>query len=280
MFYNPYIVIPFVTWLIAQTIKFIIAAFRGDMKFRNFYASGGMPSVHSAVVSSLAITALLLEGPKSSIFGFTAVFAAIVMYDSFGVRRSTGEHAAALNMVIQSLSEGKVRLTQPELKLREVLGHRPIEVAAGALLGVILGGLFNYQKLSTQINFLTSIPVRPEYIAYAGIGAFLVIASIVARIILGIKFKKSVAIAAFSRDMLISAQSIGWLLVLAAFTAYEGAAFLGWRLWPIIILVTGIFLAANIYRKYAVTLPVAVLTEKEEEKRRRWLPKPKKKKKN
>lgn len=91
MAYNPYIIVPFATWAVAQISKFAIAAFRGRIDFRYLYASGGMPSVHSAVVCSLAMTALLVDGVGSHLFGFTAIFAAIVMYDSFGVRRSAGE---------------------------------------------------------------------------------------------------------------------------------------------------------------------------------------------
>lgn len=280
MFYNPYLVIPFISWLIAQTVKFVLAAFRGNLDLRNLYASGGMPSVHSAVVCSLATTALLIDGPQSQIFGLTALFAAIVMYDSFGVRRASGEHAAALNMLIRSLSvdNNRMRLLQPELKLREVLGHRPLEVAVGAILGILLGCLFNYEKLTAQIGFLTASPARVEYLVYAAIGAVLILGSFMARVWLGIRFKKSLAVAGFARDMLISAQSIGWLALLVAFSARERVAFLSWRLWVIVLLLVAILLAAGIYRRYSVSLPLALQTEAEARRKRRWLPKPKRKK--
>jgi uncharacterized protein len=77
--YNPYIIIPFASWAVAQIAKFAIAAFKGKIDFRYLYASGGMPSVHSAVVCSLAVTALLVDGVGSHLFGFTLIFAAVVI---------------------------------------------------------------------------------------------------------------------------------------------------------------------------------------------------------
>ncbi len=97
MAYNPYIVVPLATWAVSQVAKFAVAAFKGQVDFKYLYSSGGMPSVHSAVVCSLAMTALLVDGTSSHLFGFTLIFAAVVMYDSFGVRRSSGEQAAAIN---------------------------------------------------------------------------------------------------------------------------------------------------------------------------------------
>src|SRR4051812_44369194 len=125
MVYNPYIVVPFATWAVAQVSKFTLAALRGRIDFRYLYASGGMPSVHSAVVCSLATTALLVDGANSHMFGFAAIFAAIVMYDSFGVRRSSGEQAAAINMLTETMDRNRVKLAQPGLHLREILGHQP-----------------------------------------------------------------------------------------------------------------------------------------------------------
>src|SRR6266571_1039037 len=110
MLYNAYIIVPLATWVIAQVAKFMLAALRGRIDFRLLYASGGMPSVHSAIVTSLATTSFLIDGPTSHIFGLTVVVAAIVIYDSFGVRRSSGEQTVALNMLLRSLENGKVKL--------------------------------------------------------------------------------------------------------------------------------------------------------------------------
>ncbi len=165
--YNPYLVVPFATWAVAQLIKFSIFALRGKLDFLNIYASGGMPSVHSTVVVSLAVTALLVDGANSSIFGLSAVLAGIVMYDSLGVRRAAGEQAAALNALLGSLTEARIKFQQPILRLREVLGHHPSEVLAGAILGAVLGVLFNLDRARTLTSFLGALPVSRELIAYA-----------------------------------------------------------------------------------------------------------------
>jgi acid phosphatase family membrane protein YuiD len=189
--YNPYIVVPLATWAVAQISKFAISAFRGKVDFRYLYASGGMPSVHSAVVCSLAVTTLLVDGYPSFQFGFAVIFAAIVMYDSFGVRRSAGEQAAAINMLIDSLDRNRVRLQEPDLHLREILGHQPREVTVGAALGIVLAGLFNYDKLGAFGSFMQAVPERRELLVYAALFAFIIVAGVITRIVLGLRYKKS-----------------------------------------------------------------------------------------
>src|SRR6185369_6168330 len=105
---------------------------------------------------------LLVDGYSSFQFGFAVIFAAIVMYDSFGVRRSSGEQAAAINMLIESLDRNRVKLARPDLHLREILGHQPREVTAGAILGVALAGLFNYDRLGSLGSFLQGLPGKTE----------------------------------------------------------------------------------------------------------------------
>lgn len=128
---NPYLIIPFAAWFIAQAIKFLIKAFQGQTDWRLMYVSGGMPSAHSAVVVALATVAFKLGGLNSPLFGITAIFAAIVMYDALGVRRVAGEQAVAINKMRKLLGH-------KEPSLRELKGHRPEEVLVGALLGALL----------------------------------------------------------------------------------------------------------------------------------------------
>lgn len=93
-----------------------------------------MPSSHSAFVTSLATGVGLVEGFDSTLFALAAVFALIVMYDAAGVRRAAGKQARVLNAIIEDLNR---RELHPE-RLRELLGHTPVEVVAGARLGVLV----------------------------------------------------------------------------------------------------------------------------------------------
>lgn len=152
---TPYLYVPFAAWAIAQLMKFTLGLIRGDVNLRYLYASGGMPSVHSATICSLATWALIEGGPASPLFGITAVFAGIVMYDSFGVRRSAGENARALNKLISDLSaSGGLRNADEYGILREILGHKPLEVIVGASLGILIAICFGYQKIVDQFPAL------------------------------------------------------------------------------------------------------------------------------
>lgn len=178
---TPLLIIPFLVWVMAQGIKFSLALVRGEFDLRYLFASGGMPSVHSAVVCSLATVAFIEGGAKSAIFGIAAVYAGIVMYDSFGVRRSTGEQAHALNKLLDELTErGSIADRARYGKLREVLGHKPTEVMAGALLGVVGAMAMEYNKVSPYLSFLAAQPYRYELAFYAVFSAVLVLSGIAA----------------------------------------------------------------------------------------------------
>lgn len=156
---TPYLLIPLLVRVIAQGIKFVLAYFRGDFDLRYLFASGGMPSVHSAVVCSLATVAFIESGFNNPLFGITGILAAIVMYDSFGVRRSAGEQAKTLNTLIADLGEcGSIRNADQYDQLRVILGHKPLEVLVGAALGVALTGLFEGAKIAPQLGFLGGQP--------------------------------------------------------------------------------------------------------------------------
>jgi acid phosphatase family membrane protein YuiD len=269
--YNAYIIVPFATWIVAQIAKFAIAAFKGRIDFRYLYASGGMPSVHSAVVMSLATTAFLLDGFESHLFGFTLIFAAVVMYDSFGVRRSAGEQAAAINMLIGALARNKVRIDNPDLHLREILGHQPREVTAGALLGIGLAMLFNYDRLGALGTFLQGVPGRPELLVYLGVFLALLIGGVVVRFILKAKYPKSQTIKRLSSQIFVASQTIAWLGLFTTALVYERASYFAWRLWPMLILVAGVLWAAWLLTASYKTVPASLALEATTARKLKWL---------
>ena len=138
---NKCLIIPFITWLLVQIFKVIRELLRDKkINIKRIWGAGGMPSAHTASVSSFATAVGITEGFGSSIFAFSVVFAFIVMYDAAGVRRAAGKQARVLNQIIES--EGKNINIQE--KLVEFLGHTPIEVFCGALTGIALGTILMY----------------------------------------------------------------------------------------------------------------------------------------
>jgi acid phosphatase family membrane protein YuiD len=265
--YNPYIVTPIATWAIAQVIKFAIAAFNGEVEFKNLYASGGMPSVHSAVVSSLAVTSLLIDGAGSHIFGLTVIVAAIVIYDSLGVRRSTGDQAIALNILVAETARGKSSGYKP---LREVLGHTPAEVAAGSALGIALGGVFAYDKLGWLSHFVSTVPSKLEYHTYAIAGLVLFLVGILVRLVVPALRKNSRAIRQLAKSVYSIMSVSGFLLMLAALLTYEQASYLAWRLWAVLILVTGGILLLRQAVLWTMRLPEELALEAEHARKSKW----------
>jgi acid phosphatase family membrane protein YuiD len=103
-------------------------------------STGGMPSSHSALVSALTLSIGLREGFGSVHFTISAVVMMVVMYDSAGVRRAAGEHAEAINFLFEKLEDQGIVLDK---KLKELLGHNPVEVIAGGMLGIIIAVVSN-----------------------------------------------------------------------------------------------------------------------------------------
>ena len=124
------------SWLISQVIKVIRGVLtRRRFNFRWLFDTGGMPSSHSATVGSLATAVGLYYGFNSILFLITFVFTLITLLDAAGVRRSVGRQAGILNKMLDDLYEkGQV----PETRLKELLGHTPVEVLAGTFLGVLI----------------------------------------------------------------------------------------------------------------------------------------------
>ena len=137
---NKYIYLPVLTWFFIQMYKVLTDLIKTKkFNFKRILAAGGMPSSHSAVVC--CITALIGKkyGFDSGIFAMSLMFAFVVMYDAAGVRRAAGKQAKLLNKIVETPGLSTVEVQE---KLVEVLGHTPIQVFAGALIGFLVGGLF------------------------------------------------------------------------------------------------------------------------------------------
>jgi acid phosphatase family membrane protein YuiD len=137
---NPVLEVSFLAWLIAQLLKVALTLVtERRFNFRRFVGAGGMPSSHSAFVTSLATAIGQRTGWDSPLTALAWVFAMIVMYDAAGVRQAAGKQAEILNQIVDDLYHGgRVR----EDRLKELLGHSPVEVLAGAALGVAIAALF------------------------------------------------------------------------------------------------------------------------------------------
>lgn len=133
-----------VAWFIAQLLKTFIEAWRyKSFSIERMWSSGGMPSSHSATVCALVAGAACKYGFSSFEFAVTFILASIVMYDASGVRRETGKQAKLLNILLDSDIFNIPSLEAFDEKLKELVGHTPLQVLAGAILGIIVGILIN-----------------------------------------------------------------------------------------------------------------------------------------
>ena len=134
---NRILLAAFLAWAVAQVSKtFIDLIQQRRLILSRLVSSGGMPSSHSALVTGLATAAGRVSGLGSATFAIAVVVASIVMYDAAGVRRAVSIQARILNQMIDELFEGK---PLAEKRLRELIGHTPIQVFVGALLGICIG---------------------------------------------------------------------------------------------------------------------------------------------
>ncbi|MFZ5640766.1 MAG: divergent PAP2 family protein [Bacillota bacterium] len=133
---NHTLVTAVLTWIMAQLIKFLSCLIiRHEVDFTRLTGAGGMPSAHAAMVSAMAASIGKRTGWASGEFGIAVVLALVVMYDAAGIRQAVGKQARVLNTLVNEMP-GK-RMDIPE-GLKELLGHTPVEVIAGALLGLVL----------------------------------------------------------------------------------------------------------------------------------------------
>ena len=154
---NYYIDVAIISWFSAQLIKTLLFYLKnGVLQIERMVGAGGMPSAHSAFVCSLTIAIAKKVGYGSPEFALALAFSCVVMYDAMGVRRAAGEQAKVLNRMVLDLSNpnnifailGGRSEKKPEEKenreqkeLNEFLGHTPLEVLGGAVLGILIAML-------------------------------------------------------------------------------------------------------------------------------------------
>ena len=137
-----YLIVPFISLISAQLIKFIIESVKNKklMWGRLFSGSGGMPSSHTSFSFSITMLVGLKNGFDSSLFAVCLVFSCIVMFDALGLRMESGHQAVAINKILDEIfsKESKDGVKH----LTEQLGHNPIEVLAGVILGTVVAYIF------------------------------------------------------------------------------------------------------------------------------------------
>ena len=142
---NPIILISLISWFVSQFIKGVIALFQIRKKGLKevletlFWRTGGMPSSHAAVVTSMTAAVGFYEGVGSNLFAVSLIVAMVVMRDAMGVRRAVGLQAGALNFLGRQTTEKHGIEFRP---VKEIQGHAPLEVIAGAFLGIIITAVY------------------------------------------------------------------------------------------------------------------------------------------
>jgi acid phosphatase family membrane protein YuiD len=128
------LLVPAMGWMVAQVLKYVFETHKDGFQLRDFYSSGGFPSSHASSTVSLAVYIGATSGWSSNIFALASLMAAVVMYDSLGVRRTVQEHTKML----QRLSE-KQNLSFTVRNASTGRGHTPKEVLGGLVVGLIVG---------------------------------------------------------------------------------------------------------------------------------------------
>ncbi|HHV51275.1 MAG TPA: divergent PAP2 family protein [Clostridiales bacterium] len=135
-------------WFSSQATKFIITLLlTRKMNFERLWGAGGMPSAHSSTVCALTVSMARFYGVNSPVFALAVMFAFVTMYDAMGVRREAGEHAKLLNKYLNEIEiskadkdgDGIPEEKVDEIELKEFIGHTPLEVLGGALMGILVG---------------------------------------------------------------------------------------------------------------------------------------------
>lgn len=142
---NVILTVSILGWFTAQVLKTIINfILLGKFQIERMWGDGGMPSAHSATVCAMVMAALRSEGPSSPVFAVASVMAIITMHDAMGVRYETGEQAKVLNQMIEQwieISEKNAPFLQ-NMHLKEMVGHTPLQVIAGMMVGLLVGLLY------------------------------------------------------------------------------------------------------------------------------------------
>lgn len=139
---NGFLLVALSSWFWAQLIKTILHAIvTKRVDFTRLVGDGGMPSGHSATVSSLAVSAAMVYGLGSFEFAIALVFAIVVCKDAMGVRLETGKQAVIINDIVEAFNVLTSEEKLPDAKLKEFVGHTPLQVIAGILLGIVNAAL-------------------------------------------------------------------------------------------------------------------------------------------
>ena len=128
------LILPLAAGFIAQIIKFFIKSNKQKIRLKNMIAYSGMPSGHSAITISLLTIVGLEEGLSSPLFALSAILALIVIRDALGIRKYLGQHGKVLNILVKDLEDDKL-VDEQYPHLLENIGHTPIQVVAGSILG-------------------------------------------------------------------------------------------------------------------------------------------------
>ena len=143
--WNEMLTVTILGWLTAQLIKTTISSLlAGKLQLERMVGDGGMPSAHSATVCAMVVATGRIEGVHSSLFAIACVVAIITMHDAMGVRHETGEQAKVLNNIIEMWleeSESRSPFLQ-NMHLKEMVGHTPLQVYAGMIVGAAVGFLY------------------------------------------------------------------------------------------------------------------------------------------
>ena len=145
---NRHLITALIAMALAQVLKVLFDYWRTkSWKKALFFSTGGMPSSHSALAVAVTVSIGLYEGFGTPLFAISTVLALVVMHDAAGIRRAAGKQAQAINFLFSKLEDQGIKLDN---KLKELLGHNPIEVIAGAILGLIVAlvalALFPFQS--------------------------------------------------------------------------------------------------------------------------------------
>ena len=131
-----------ISWAVAQLLKVLFDYLKnGSFDATRLVGTGGMPSSHTALVVALSAGVAIKCGLASPAFAVASILSAVVLYDATGIRRAAGRQATALNKIIKEMTEGH---PVKDVHLKELLGHTPVEVIAGAVLGIFVAVLLNY----------------------------------------------------------------------------------------------------------------------------------------
>lgn len=139
--HNQILLTAIVSWALAQLIKIGIEPIRTHrINWQLVFATGGMPSSHSSLVVALATATGLRQGFESPLFAIATVLAFVVLYDAQGIRRQAGNQARIINRMLQNVENAGIKVDK---NLKELLGHTPIQVVGGTILGIIVALIMN-----------------------------------------------------------------------------------------------------------------------------------------